>query len=272
MQANNLGDSLKQQRQNELSHLTQTALSIVREEYDASVRDHSSDDLARKTAAARISKLRYGSGDYFWINDFGPRMIMHPAKPELNGQDLTDNKDPNGKQLFVEFVKVVKSQGSGFVDYQWPKPGKDAPQPKLSYVTGFEPWGWVIGTGVYIDDLQAQLWESATKVVITALIVIGLLGTVTLIIARKMSSALVAMTSSVTKLGEGDFGIELPGLDRGDELGDMARSIEQFKVKAAEKARNEAFWKRNGGKLPNRIRPRPCRKWQKPSSAKPTPP
>ncbi len=240
MQASNLADSLKQQRQNELSHLTEVALSIAREEHDASVRDHSSDELARKTAAARISKLRYGNGDYFWINDFGPRMIMHPAKPELNGQDLTDNKDPNGKQLFVEFVKVVKSKGSGFVDYQWPKPGKDAPQPKLSYVTGFEPWGWVIGTGVYIDDLQAQLWESARNVIIAALIVIGLLGTVTLIIARKMSSALVAMTLSVTKLGEGDFGIELPGLNRRDELGDMARSIEQFKVKAAEKARNDA--------------------------------
>ena len=241
MQAGNLADSLKQQRRDELTHLTQVALGIAREEYDASVRDHSSDDLARKVAADRISKLRYGSGDYFWINDLGPRMIMHPAKPELNGQDLTEMKDPNGKHLFVEFANVVKRQGSGFVDYQWPKPGKDAPQPKLSFVTGFEPWGWIIGTGVYIDDLHAQLWDSAKQVIITALIIIGLLGAVTLIIARKVSLALVAMTSSVTKLGEGDFAIELPGLDRGDELGDMARSIEQFRLKAADKARHEAL-------------------------------
>jgi methyl-accepting chemotaxis protein len=240
MQTSNLAESLKNQRQDELSHLTQVALSIAREEYDASVRDHSAEGLAQKNAAARIAKLNYGNGDYFWINDLGPRMIMHPAKPELNGKDLTDIKDPNGKRLFVEFANVVKSKGSGFVEYQWPKPGKDAPQPKLSYVTGFEPWGWVIGTGVYIDDMQAQLWESARKVIIAALVVVGLLGAVTLIIARKMSSALVAMTSAVTRLGEGNFGIELPGLDRGDELGDMARSIEQFKTKAAEKARNEA--------------------------------
>ncbi|HEY4986816.1 MAG TPA: cache domain-containing protein, partial [Bradyrhizobium sp.] len=241
MQAGNLADSLKQQRQDELSHLTQLALGIAREEYDTSVHDHTSDDLARKTAAARISKLRYGNGDYFWINDLGPRMIMHPAKPELNGQDLSETKDPNGKRLFIEAVDVVKAKGAGFIEYQWPKPGKDAPQPKLSYVTGFAPWGWVIGTGVYIDDLQAQLWDSARKVVITALIVIGLLATVTLIIARRMSSALVMMTSSFTRLGRGDFGIQLPGLDRGDELGDMARSIAQFKVMAAEKARNEAL-------------------------------
>lgn len=240
MQANNLANSLKEQRELELGHLTQIALGIAKEEYDASGRDHASDDLARKRAADRISKLRYGNGDYFWINDLGPRMIMHPIKPELNGQDLTGNKDPSGKQLFVEFVNVVKKQGSGTVDYQWPKPGKDAPQPKLSYVMGFEPWGWVIGTGVYMDDLQTQVWESIRKVAITALIVIGLLGAVTLVIARRMSSALVLMTSSVTKLGEGDFGIKLPGLDRGDELGDMARSIDQFRIKAAEKARHEA--------------------------------
>ena len=240
MQAGNLADSLKKQRQDELSHLTQVALSIAREEHDAAVRDHSAVDVAQKNAAARISKLRYGNDDYFWINDLTPRMIMHPAKPELNGQDLAGIKDPDGKRLFVEFADVVKSKGSGFVEYQWPKPGKDAPQPKLSYVAGFEPWGWVIGTGVYVDDLQAQLWESASKVVVVALTVVGLLGVVTLLIARTMSSALVAMTSAVTKLGEGNFGIELPGLDRGDELGDMARSIEQFKVKAAEKARNEA--------------------------------
>jgi methyl-accepting chemotaxis protein len=205
IEANNLKASLKQQRQSELSHLAQVAVGIAREEHDIAVRDHSSDDLARKSAVTRISKLRYGNGDYFWINDLQPRMIMHPAKPELNGQDLTDYKDPTGKQIFVEFANIVKKDGSGFIEYQWPKPGKDASQPKLSFVAGFEPWGWVVGTGVYIDDLEAQLWESAKAVILAVLVVIGVLGVVTLVIARKMSAALVAMTSSVTKLGEGNF-------------------------------------------------------------------
>ncbi|MBK0538793.1 cache domain-containing protein, partial [Klebsiella pneumoniae] len=84
---------------------------------------------------------------------------MHPIKPELDGTDLREIKDPTGKRLFVEFAETVKRQREGFVDYQWPKPGLDTPQPKLSFVTGFQPWNWVIGTGVYIDDLQAQLWE-----------------------------------------------------------------------------------------------------------------
>ena len=108
------------------------------------------------------------------------------------------------------------------------------------FVAGFEPWGWVIGTGVYIDDLEAQLWESAKAVIFAVLVVIGVLGLVTLVIARKMSKTLIAMTSSVTKLGEGDFEIELPGLNRRDELGDMARSIEKFKIKIAEKVEADA--------------------------------
>jgi methyl-accepting chemotaxis protein len=240
MQTESLSSALREQRQNELSHLVQAAVSIAREEYESIARDKVAPELAQKKAAARIGSLRYGNGDYFWINDLAPRMIMHPVKPELNGQILADNKDPTGKRLFVEMVDVVKRQGGGFVEYQWPKPGKDTPQPKLSYVAGFEPWGWVIGTGVYVDDLQAQLWESKRSVMISALVIMLVLGAVTLLIARPMSSALAAMTKALNQLGRGQFDITLPGLSRSDELGDMARSIELFKRKTEEKAGNAA--------------------------------
>jgi methyl-accepting chemotaxis protein len=239
MQTANLESSLRKQRQAELSHLTQLALGIARDQYEAAKRDGSSIDRAKETAAQRISQLRYDNGEYFWINDLEPRMVMHPLKPELNGQNLSSMTDPTGKRLFVEFADLVKRSGSGFVDYQWSKPGSNVPQPKLSYVAAFEPWGWVIGTGVYIDDLQAQLWDNLRTVIIVALLVIAALGTVTLVMARKITGALVGMRSSVTRLGEGDFEGTLSGLDRGDELGDMARSIERFKIKAQEKARED---------------------------------
>jgi methyl-accepting chemotaxis protein len=240
-QSENLASALKEQRQNELAHLTQTAVSIAREEYDTIARDKVAADLAQKKAAERIGKLRYGNGDYFWINDLTPKMVMHPVKPEMNGQDLAENKDPSGKRLFVEMADVVKRQGAGVVEYQWPKPGKDTPQPKLSYVGGFEPWGWVIGTGVYIDDLQAQVWESKRAVVIAATIIIVVLGAITLLIARRISSALAAMGKALDQLGRGNFDIALPGLKRSDELGDMARSIEQFRRKTEDNARQAAM-------------------------------
>ena len=84
-------------------------------------------------------------------------MIMHPYKPEMDGKDLSDNKDPNGKELFVEFARVAKEKGEGFVDYLWPKYGADKPQPKLSFVALFKEWGWVVGTGLYIDDIDALM-------------------------------------------------------------------------------------------------------------------
>lgn len=238
-QTSNLATSLREQRQGELKHLAELALSIAREEYEAATQNIVSDSKARENAAARIGKLRYGNGDYFWINDLRPAMIMHPIKPELDRQDLRDIKDPAGKRLFVEFTDVVKLEGQGFVDYQWPKPGKDTPQPKLSYVAGFQPWNWVIGTGVYVDDLQAQIWDQVRSVLTVAAAILITLGAVTLLLARRVSKALLEMTSGLNRLGEGDFDMKLPGLGRGDELGDMARSIDQFRLKAAEKARQD---------------------------------
>src|SRR3546814_14142160 len=81
-------------------------------------------------------------------------MFMHPFSKQLVGKNLSDIKDPDGKHLFVEFVETVKRNGAGFVSYLWPKPGSDRPVPKISYVKGFAPWGWVIGTGIYIDDIE----------------------------------------------------------------------------------------------------------------------
>ena len=75
---------------------------------------------AQGKAARMINALRYKEKEYLWINDLGPKMIMHPYKPELNGKDLAGYKDPNGKHLFVEMVDVCKQNGAGFVDYMWP--------------------------------------------------------------------------------------------------------------------------------------------------------
>ncbi len=124
-------------------------------EYETLVKNGSiSQEDAQKQLAQRIRGLRYRENDYFWINDMKPIMIMHPMKPELEGVDLTDNKDPNGKFLFREFVAVCKTHGAGFVDYMWPKPGEEKPVPKISYVRLYEPWGWILGSGIYINDVR----------------------------------------------------------------------------------------------------------------------
>lgn len=140
-----------------LQSVTEVAFSLITE-YDARVK---SGELslaeAQTKAISRIKSLRYNKEEYFWINDLGPKMIMHPYKPELDGKDLNSFADPNGKHLFVEFVKVCQSKGEGFVDYMWPKPGESKPVAKISFVKMFKPWNWVVGSGLYIDDVQAEL-------------------------------------------------------------------------------------------------------------------
>jgi diguanylate cyclase (GGDEF)-like protein len=112
---------------------------------------------ARRAAVVSIRNLRYGSKEYFWINDLEPRMVMHPTMPEFDGRNLSGYRDSKGKLLFRDFVAVAKKNGSGFVEYTWPKPGEKAAVDKISYVKLYEPWGWIIGTGIYLDDVYSDI-------------------------------------------------------------------------------------------------------------------
>ncbi len=119
------------------------------------------DDVTKKLqqeAIKTISEIRYGKTGYFWINDTKPKMIMHPIQPELNGKFVGDMQDKEGQYLFREFVTLTEQvKEGGIIKYMWEKPGYKEPQPKFSYVQKFEPWGWIIGTGAYVDDVEAKI-------------------------------------------------------------------------------------------------------------------
>ena len=232
LESRELAASLHQQKEIELKHLGELALGIVKEEHAAVQKSGVSEADAQKRAMARISALRYGSNDYYWINDMHPKMVMHPIKPEMNGSDLSSYKDPNGNLLFVDFVNAVKKDGSGFVGYEWPKPGFDKPQPKLSYVVGFAPWNWVIGTGVYIDDLKAQTWVSTQRSLIVAGVILLFMLAVSIFVARSITAPLRDMTATMNDLASGKLDIEVSGVGRGDEIGEMAKAVEVFKSNA----------------------------------------
>ncbi|HSM23240.1 MAG TPA: DUF294 nucleotidyltransferase-like domain-containing protein, partial [Anaerolineaceae bacterium] len=164
-------------RKRELIHeLTSSAWSILasyeRDEQNGLL----TREEAQQLAATRIESLRYGpeSKDYFWIQDLTPRMIMHPYRSDLNGQDLHSFSDPRGVAIFVEFAELVRQKGEGYIEYVWQ--WKDDParlEPKESYVRGFEPWGWVIGTGIYTDDVNEEIARIEKRFINTSLIVSG---------------------------------------------------------------------------------------------------
>jgi methyl-accepting chemotaxis protein len=238
--ASELGTSLTQQKQIELRHLADLAIGIVKEEHAASVAGRVGVEEAQKRAISRVAALRYGNNDYFWINDMQVRMVMHPTQPKLDGTSLVNFKDPNGVALFVGFVDLVRRDGSGFLAYQWPKPGSDKPQPKLSYVAGFAPWQWVIGTGVYVDDLQAQTWASTQRSLIAAAVVLLFTLGVSVFIARRITKPLHQMTGVMKELAAGKLDVEIVGIGRRDEVGEMADAVAVFKTNAVERVRLEA--------------------------------
>lgn len=130
---------------------------------------------AQATAAEEIRKLRYGpeNKDYFWINDMRPVLVMHPYRPDLEGQDVSDFADPSGKRLFVAFVDKVRQEDSGFVPYLWQ--WKDDPSrivPKLSYVRGFPPWGWIVGTGIYLNDVEQETARITRRLAMASLAIL----------------------------------------------------------------------------------------------------
>ncbi|HPU50629.1 MAG TPA: methyl-accepting chemotaxis protein [Burkholderiaceae bacterium] len=162
-------------------------------------------EQAQTLARTAISKLRYEKSEYFWINDMQPRMIMHPIKPELDGQDLSQMKDPNGFALFNAFVERVRKDGKGFVEYQWPRPGKDQPVDKVSYVHGFAPWGWVVGSGIYVDDLRSVFLRQLTVDGTIVLLVLAVAGYLFLSFYRVMDGGLRETRRHLRAMTDGDL-------------------------------------------------------------------
>lgn len=172
-------------RKRNIQEQTETVWSILTY-FDGLVKQHGMPlEDARKSAADLIRNVRYGPTmkAYFWINDTQPKMIMHPYRPELNGRDLSDLRDPNGIAPYAECVRVAKEHGEGFVSYSWQwNDDQSRILPKISYVRLFRPWGWIVGTGMYIENVKAEIksWRTAifTVYVSLAAICVILLGIV----------------------------------------------------------------------------------------------
>ena len=183
-----------------------------------------SEEDAKKAALAAVRGLRYSGNEYFWVNDNAPVMVMHPMKPELEGKPLSSSKDPSGKALFVEMVDIVKAQGAGFLPYLWPKPGSDQPVPKVSYVKGFAPWGWIVGSGVYVDTVNdailQRVWKSGLGVLVLVGVLLALGLAITRSITRQLGGEPAAVNAITHRLAEGDLSVDID-LRPGDQASVM---------------------------------------------------
>ncbi|RJG42305.1 methyl-accepting chemotaxis protein [Motilimonas pumila] len=135
-----------------------------------------------------INDTRYEADQsgYFWLQDTSPEMVAHPLKPALNGKNLAQVKDQNGLNLFVAMANIARNQGGGFVDYFWAKPGQDGSFKKISYVQLLPEWDWIVGTGIYVDDINETLYQAFTGMLIEVLILITLVSLVLIVVAKQL--------------------------------------------------------------------------------------
>ena len=247
-------DSLYEGKREEVKHSVEASWSIVQHFVKQAESGELTVEEAQSRAREAVRDARYDGDNYFWINDLSPRMVMHPFKPELEGQDVSRVADPTGKALFVEIASVAKAEGEGFISYQWSKPGFSKPVDKVSYAKLVPEWGWVVGSGLYLDEIQDvlnKLLYMALGVVLTVILVSVVL---VLFVARSISRPMGQIVQMLAAMERGHLDRRM-GLDQKDEIGQLAKAMDGF----ADNLQNEmvvALKKLAAGDLTFEARPR----------------
>jgi len=223
-------NTLIEDRQRAARYAVETAWGAVESQGKAVVAGQMELAEAQQRVIALLKELRYDGKEYFWINDMHPRMVMHPTMPALDGKDLTDYKDPNGKALFIEMVQLVKANGGGFVDYEWARPGADKPLPKISFVKAYQPWGWVIGSGVYVDDINATVMRHATQLLILLLMVSAAAALMAGFLIRNIVGALRTARNQLNRIAQGNYHDPIV-VKRADESGLLMYAMKAMQIR-----------------------------------------
>ncbi|MFD2184897.1 methyl-accepting chemotaxis protein [Rhodoplanes azumiensis] len=234
-----LRSALEQERMASVKSQVESAVSMARGFAAAAAKGQISDGEAQERAKAAMRAIRFGQNDYIFVyRPDGVNLVLGP-RPELEGKNLSELKDPNGVYYVRELLGAVK-RGGDFVRYMFPRPGKTEPSAKLAYAAGVEPWGWMVGTGVYVDDLDQVFYAAAATALMWASGLLALLVVSALFLARGLVRPVKAMTSAMGHLAAGKLDVEIPGVGRKDEVGAMADAVAVFKSNAVERRRLEA--------------------------------
>ena len=192
---------------------------------------------AQAQALAAISAIRYDGAEYLWVHRLSDSTMLAHSNAKLVGTSLDAMQDPTGLYLFREMNRQVTQAGAGFVTYQWPKPGAERPVPKLSYVAGFEPWGWVVGSGIYVDDVDSAFRQRVLWFAAAALMVLAVVGTVAWLNGRRITRPLADVTVAIRRLTNDEHDFQIGHTHRSDEIGELARGLVKFRDHVAEAER-----------------------------------
>ena len=235
-----VSDTLMDGREQQVRSVVESAHAVIAGYQNKAAKGEMTVDEAKKAAATALSMVRYSGQEYVWINDLDGLMIMHPFAPKLVGRTVLDLKDPDGHDFFKEMVDIARGQGSGTVRYKWAKPGASDPVPKMSYVQAVPGWNWMVGSGLYLDDLQAQVRSQTTEHLTQAAIILVLVAGLSWLGARTVAVPVRQLTAAMHDLVAGKLDVDVPARDQGAEIGAMAQAIQVFKDNALAMRRLES--------------------------------
>lgn len=184
-------------------------------------------EQAKTQALKEIRFLKYNGNEYFWIMDFTPTILTHGVSENLINKNVGDIKDPNGNFLFIEMVKLVKETGSCFYAYQWDKPGATVPVDKISYLQLNKDWGWIVGSGIYIDDIEADMATMRMQILGGTLLISLIVVTLAWLVSRRIKKALDRAIIVSERIAEGDLTGEIQ-IDSQDETGKLLESLKEM--------------------------------------------
>jgi methyl-accepting chemotaxis protein len=220
---------LFEQKKNDIRHIVETAYGVVAD-YDKRVAaGEMTREQAQEQAKRALSAMRYDEREFLFVFDFSGVNIVNPAIPQMIGTNRLASRDPNGKPYVQDMIDVAKN-GRGFVYYSFPKPPATEPTPKVSYVIGYQPWGWMIATGVWFADIDATTGAMTEKAVIWLTVGAVLLIFGVFLLTRSIVKPIAQLTVSLKRLAGGDIEAEVVGSQRKDEIGAIARAVEDVRT------------------------------------------
>ena len=202
-----------EERKIQLSNASEMAVSIAKEYAAAATAGKMPVDEAKKQVLDRTRALRFGTSGYLTIYD-DKTVLMHPIKPELVGTPLGQTADPEGHKPYVDGIAATQAGRGGFIEYLWAKPGSQKPEPKLTYVEPYAPWGWYFMTGLYIDDLDhafyAQLIAAAGWLAVIGVLLNALVWMVVRSVERSIGGDPAEAVAVAQRIAAGDLGSDVP--------------------------------------------------------------
>ena len=229
MAYSDLHKQLIQDRQQQVKEQVENAYSLV--EYYAKKATTIGEEQAKKEALNALSSLRFGPSDsgYFWVNDMQEKLLMHPFKPNLIGKSMKNVTDANGFHHWQAMVDTVRKNGEGFIEYKYQDPRKSKAEDKVSYVKGYQPWGWVIGSGTLYSGVEKTFWSSIQKNVSIEIVLLILSFIASVTIVRSIVRPLKTVTEHLKHISDGDFTKQIK-MDRKDELGELADAANHVSI------------------------------------------